>query len=204
MLFRSVYPWSFSSVARGGGTLSAAVLAIVLIGACRRSPRHDSPPASASAVPSASGFTPESNLPEADLPEVLSADQPRYQVGEKASAPDYKIAVKTVKECKYRHYYRPNASHMWLGVELWLEGASAKEVRVNPFFATLKDANGHVYRPTLAACEPELPRARLSQGDHAHGWITFEIPRAASGLVLRYDPLVIGAGKEPMSFAVLR
>jgi Domain of unknown function (DUF4352) len=183
----------------------AASCAASSLGACRRfHHKRTAPAASASAVASAGASDagpPDGELPEEPAPPTSSAV---HQLGEKVSAPDFRMVVKAVKECKARHYYRPKASDMWLGVQLYVEGTSAHEVRVDRFDTTLEDGAGHVYRPTLDTCEPGLPNARLTQGDHAHGWITFEVPRAASGLVFQFDALVIGAGHEGVRFAVLR
>lgn len=189
------------SAASTAFAVSFAALSLV---ACRRHRKHAAPSASASA--SASAAPADAGAPDAAPAEPASSASigPLHQVGEKVSAPDFRIVVKAIKECKARRYYRPSAANMWLGVRLRVNGTSAREVRVNRFDTTLEDAAGHVYHPTLGVCEPELPNARLNQGDHAHGWITFEVPRAASGLTFRFDALVIGAGHERLRFAVLR
>lgn len=184
--------------------VAASWLVALSLGACRRHHQRRAPGASASA--SASASPPEASVPEAAPPEDASVPSlgVLHQVGERVRTPYFEVIVKAVKECKARRYYRPNASDMWLGVRIRVEGKSAREVRITRFKTTLKDAAGHIYRPTLGVCEPELPNARLNQGDHAHGWITFEVPRATSSLTFRLDAFVIGAGHERLRFAVLR
>ena len=91
-----------------------------------------------------------------------------------------------------------------VGLEVVIEGRSALEVPVNPFYATLYNTGGDAYTSTLAGCEPGLPPVRVTTGQKARGFVTFEIPPPARKLELRYAPLIIGHGLEELRFAVAR
>lgn len=93
---------------------------------------------------------------------------------------------------------------MKVGIELSIQGISEREVPVNAFYATLYDARGDSYSATLAGCEPPLPSVRLTNGKSARGFVTFEVPKSADKLELRYAPLVIGPGTEELKFALVR
>jgi hypothetical protein len=91
-----------------------------------------------------------------------------------------------------------------VGIELSVEGTSAVEVPVNPFYATLSNSSGETFANTLAGCEPGLPSVRVTAGVKARGFVTFEIPREARKLELKYAPIIIGRGAEEVRFAVAR
>lgn len=136
--------------------------------------------------------------------EQPKTDVELHQVGDKAALPDYRISVVDVKECKSRTYYHPRAGNVWLGVEVAIEATTDKEVRVSPFFARLVDGAGHGHTATFGGCKPELKVSRLAKGDHARGYITFEVPETANGLKLVYDPFVVGGGKQTVAFTIVR
>lgn len=100
--------------------------------------------------------------------------------------------------------FAPKRGNAKVGIEVSLSGSSEREVPVNAFYATLYDARGDSYSATLAGCEPALPSVRVIRGKTAHGFVTFEIPKTAEKLELRYAPLVIGPGVEELKFAVQR
>lgn len=79
-----------------------------------------------------------------------------------------------------------------MAVEVELSATGKLEVPSNPFYATLVDQEGNRFESTLAGCPPLLTAARLSKGQSARGWITFDIPESAVVHSLVYQPAVIG------------
>lgn len=73
-----------------------------------------------------------------------------------------------------------------LGVLLRLRALS-QPLSVDPLAPTLH-ADDTAHRPRLGGCEPGLLAEKLSPGDSARGWVTFEIPASQSNLELRYRP----------------
>ncbi len=191
----------------------SAVAAVVfaLLPGCKRRAHVDAAPSSsaaASAAPSASAVhSIQSAIPAAN--EIAETGPPEHKgpanpIGENVDAPDYRMMLVSVKECESKEYYHPREGNMWLGVEVKLESTSDNELRVSPFYATLHDSQRHTYTPTFGGCHPQLDSMRMKKGDKAHGWITFEVPRAATGIRLVYDPFVVGGPHQPLEFLVVR
>jgi hypothetical protein len=114
------------------------------------------------------------------------------------------MSVESIKDCPMDPPFAPKRGAAKVGLEVSLQGSSDREVPVNVFYATLYDARGDSYSATLAGCEPALPSLRLTRGQSARGFVTFEIPKNADKLELRYAPLVIGPGTEELKFGVRR
>ncbi len=123
-----------------------------------------------------------------------------WNVGEKATAPDYAMTIENVKECKVKYYFRAKKGNIKLGVEVNVEGTADKDVAVNPFYAKVTDSEGYSYTSTFGGCTPDLKSVRVGKGEKAKGWVTFEVPKKASGLKLTYNPIIIGAGKQQLKF----
>jgi hypothetical protein len=135
---------------------------------------------------------------------MLGTEARVHPIGELAIAPDYTMSLESDKECPLDSPFAPKRGYVKIGLELSVEGTSAVEIPVNPFYASLYDAGGTVYTSTLAGCEPGLPSIRVTAGKKARGFVTFEIPTASHRLELRYTPLIIGRGAEELKFAVVR
>lgn len=136
--------------------------------------------------------------------EVLGLDTRVHPPGELGQARDYSMSVDSIKDCPLEPPFAPKRGNSKVGLEISLQGTSDREVPVNVFYATLYDARGDSFSATLAGCEPALPSIRLTRGKTARGFITFEIPKSAEKLELRYAPLVIGPGTEELKFAINR
>jgi hypothetical protein len=114
------------------------------------------------------------------------------------------MSVESIRDCPTEPRSPPKRGFVRVGVELVIEGTSAIEVPVNPFYATLTDKGVDAYTSTLAGCEPWLPWVRVTAGKQARGFVTFEIPKAARKLELQYAPAVLGAGTEELRFSLIR
>lgn len=112
------------------------------------------------------------------------------------------MSVETVRECQMEGPFAARRGNTKLAVEVVIEGTTTREVPSNPFYATLRDAAGNDRPSTLAGCEPALPSVRVTQGQKARGFLTFEIPKGLHQLELRYAPIVIGPGVEELKFLV--
>jgi hypothetical protein len=135
---------------------------------------------------------------------MLLGEPRAHTLGELAVAPDYTMSMESDKECPVDSPFATKRGFVKFGVELSLEGTSAVEVPVNPFYATLYDAGGDAYTTTLAGCDPGLPPIRVTAGEKARGFVTFEIPVASRKLELHYAPTIIGRTAEELKFAVQR
>ena len=169
---------------------------------CNRSPDskgEDGPrPSAASATPSvaASDFVIELNPPSLGPPPTVHA------VGQQGQARDYFMTLIGVRRCDVEPHFRAASGHVKLGAQVRIEGRTPKEVPVNPLLGTLEDSEHQRYRADLAGCTPSLPAGRVASGQLAEGFISFEVPLGASGLVMTYAPFVLGMGAEELRFAV--
>lgn len=136
--------------------------------------------------------------------EVLGLDTRVHPLGELGQARDYSMSVDSIKDCPLEPPFAPKRGNSKIGLEVSLQGTSDREVPVNVFYATLYDTRGDTFSATLAGCEPALPSLRLTRGKTAQGFVTFEVPKSAEKLELRYAPLVIGPGTEELKFAINR
>lgn len=177
-------------------SLVFAAGAVVTLTACRKNESQSTKTRPSSEAPSASLELGSPLLPK--VPPL--AGQTVHPVGATAEAPFYKMRVEKVQECKVRDYFAPAPGSIKLGVEVTLEGTADKDVPVNPFYAKLVDSEGYSWTSTLAGCTPDLKSMRINSGDSAHGWITFEIPKSATGLKLTYSPFIVGAIKQELVF----
>ncbi|MEZ4225313.1 MAG: DUF4352 domain-containing protein [Polyangiaceae bacterium] len=144
--------------------------------------------------------TPESPLTTPTPTATPTVSNKVWSVGDKATAPDYSMTIDNVKECKVKYYFRPKKGNIKLGVEVTIEGTADKDVAVNPFYAKVTDSEGYSYTSTFGGCDPDLKSVRVSKGEKAKGWITFEVPSKSSGLKLAYNPIIIGSGKQELKF----
>lgn len=110
------------------------------------------------------------------------------------------MTIENVKECKVPYYFKPKKGNIKLGVEVQLEGSADKDVPVNPFYAKVTDGDGYSYTSTFGGCDPELKSVRITKGEKAKGWITFEVPQKASSLKLTYNPFIISTVKQEVKF----
>lgn len=127
-----------------------------------------------------------------------------HAVGERAESRDYFMTLVRVTTCDVEPHFRPARGRIKLGLEVLIEARSLREVPANQFLATLRDAQARDYQADLAGCTPTLRADRLTQNQKAQGFITFEVPVDATGLVMTYAPFVVGVGSEELTFALGR
>jgi hypothetical protein len=102
-------------------------------------------------------------------------------------------------------YLVPEAGNTYLVVEVIIENASrAEETPYNPFYFSVKDADGYQYTSAMLSPEPSLSAGKLVQGDKVRGNIAFEVKDTATGFVLSYEPLVIFGGYTPIRISLTK
>ena len=142
--------------------------------------------------------------PPTPEPRTLGLSAASHAVGERAESRDYFMTLVALRTCEVEPHFRPAGGHIKLGLDVLLEARGAREVPANPFLARLRDAEGRDYQADIAGCTPTLRADRLAANDKARGFITFEVPKDASGLVMTYAPFVVGVGLEELSFSLGR
>jgi Domain of unknown function (DUF4352) len=178
---------------RGGRLRRAVIPGVVLatLSGCHGS--GGSPPTSAD-----SGTEPEgvedldpgvapSAEPRTPDPEPI----PRHAVGETARLESWAVSLEAVERCDSRGTTHPRKGKAWLGAKVALE-AIGPGLLVSPRDARLLDAAGGETRVAIVetSCAPALEERRLRTGQKTDGWLVFEVPEAAKGLELRFEPIV--------------
>jgi hypothetical protein len=72
-------------------------------------------------------------------------------------------------------------------VDLALHNNSTEEILYSPLYATLRDGDGYEYPDLIKSPWPGLGAGTLLPGEHVRGWLAFQVPERADGLVLIYD-----------------
>ncbi len=110
------------------------------------------------------------------------------RVGDIARGPGYSLSVDRLDSCTRTAV--PSAARGWrrIGVEVSVQNSSTKPLRVNPFYAELRDADDHSYHFTLAGCEPHLMAGLIPPDTTWKGWLSFDVRANAEALELRYAP----------------
>lgn len=137
-------------------------------------------------------------------PSPLAPSAAAHAVGERAESRDYFMTLVRVTTCDVEPHFRPPTGRIKLGLEVLVEARGPREVPTNPFLATLRDSEARDYQADIAGCTPTLRADRLAKNDQARGFITFEVPSDATGLVMTYAPFVVGVGLEELTFALGR
>jgi hypothetical protein len=135
-----------------------------------------------------------------DSVETGATQRGRTPLGEAATTEHYRMTVHTVRDCEPHGYLGPKRGYKKVGAEVTIEAKSSQQIPVNPFYAKVTDGSGRVYRTTFSGCEPQLKSRQLTAGTAARGFISFELPEHARGLVLTYAPLLPGTKGKELSF----
>jgi hypothetical protein len=80
----------------------------------------------------------------------------------------------------------------YLIADVLLENTSSDKVSYNVIFFSVLDANSVEYISSHVAPEPALLSGDLMPGDKVRGNVAFKINNAATGLTIKYQPVVMG------------
>jgi hypothetical protein len=123
------------------------------------------------------------------LPTVIPT-QTIATVGDRVGQGNYIITLANVETAQAYGYFAADAGNIYLSVELIFESNSNTGVSVNPLYIKVKDSDGYEYTASMFGKEPSLTSQNdLPQGEKLRGWITFEIPTTAHGLILSFEPI---------------
>lgn len=127
---------------------------------------------------------------------VLGAASTAVPIGQFAETSYFRMRVHEQGPCLVEDYLKPAKGLRRLGVEVTLEATGAQGVPANPFYATLETREGNRFESTLAGCRPVLEAEQLQPGQSTRGWLSFDVPESEVPAQLRYEPLVLGAGRQ--------
>jgi hypothetical protein len=82
-------------------------------------------------------------------------------------------------------FITPKAGSRFVAVQILYENTGTDPYDFNPFDWKLTDSAGFSYETTYSGIGPELHSGTLQPGEKARGYMTFEVPSSATGLMLK-------------------
>ena len=163
------------------------IVALVVISAVATSANKGTATATATAAPAAA--QPTAAAPTAGQAATVG------KIGQTMTLKGYQITVNGIEKKDNfgtSDFTKAKDGNTFIAVDLTVASTQDKGVNPNGLSATLKDGNGYKYsiKPT-GYKEPLFPGQNdLPAGDKVRGWVTYEVPKNATGLVLEYTPLL--------------
>ena len=121
----------------------------------------------------------------------------KYAVGEIVKIDDVQIIFNEVKEVPGTEYFKPEEGNRFISVDLTLENLGSDDFTVSSIMLfTLKDDTGQEYSISIsgiAASGGKSLDGTIIPGDKLRGQLVYEIPVNASGLVLIFEPNILGS-----------
>lgn len=82
-------------------------------------------------------------------------------------------------------FMTPKPGNRYIVLEILYQSTGSDALQYNEYDWTVSDSQGFSYRPTVADKEPQLNSGQLDPGGKARGFVTYEVPTAAQGLVAK-------------------
>ena len=101
-------------------------------------------------------------------------------------------------------FVRPAAGKKIVSVELQVKNTGTKSAQLSSLLQfKLRDSTNAQYDVSLIADkEPSFPEGELSPGTTNRGFVSFEVPTAATGLQFAFDANIFGGGRITWELAV--
>ena len=134
-------------------------------------------------------------------PAETQASSDTYTVGDRVKLGDEEyFSITTVDPAPKVELVKPDAGNKYISVLAEIEGINANGATYNPFFFTARGDDGFEYNVSAFGKEPALKSSNdLGPGKSVKGWVSFEIPAAATHLTIVYAP---GFFNEPVEVGV--
>lgn len=121
------------------------------------------------------------------------------QVGARQEAGGIALTVEKVSKIDQAgQFARAKPGNTYLVADVVLENPGRDEAPYNPLYFKVKDGTGQEYTASLIGPDNSLKSGNLAKGDKVRGAVSFEVPTAAKGFVLSYEPIVILGGYRPI------
>lgn len=121
------------------------------------------------------------------------------KVGDRMQSAGIAITVNKVSRADEINRFKPKADNVYLVLDVLIENVDRdEESPYNPLYFLLKDSKNYDYNETLVAPAPSLKSGTLRKGDKARGNVAFEVPAKARGFTVRYVPMVLFGGYQPI------
>lgn len=121
----------------------------------------------------------------------------KYAIGETVIVDDVQVVINEVKEVPGTEYFKPEEGKRFVSVDLTLENLGSTDFTVSSLLLfSLKDDTGQEYSISISgitASGGKSPDGTIIPGDKLRGQLVYEIPVNASGLVLIFEPNILGS-----------
>ncbi|OJV92358.1 MAG: hypothetical protein BGO39_30990 [Chloroflexi bacterium 54-19] len=116
------------------------------------------------------------------------------KVGDTISLNGYTLTVNVVQKSENFSgdaIDQAKSGNTFIAVDLTIGSQKNSGVSANALYATLKDSQGYSYNTGIFGDkQPSLKGTNdIPNGDKVRGWVTFEVPKTASGFTLEYGQL---------------
>lgn len=115
-----------------------------------------------------------------------------YKIGEPISLGDMVVTINSIEFSQGGQFSKPSEGNQWANVNMTIENGSSKQEFVTTMGQmNLVDAGGNQYSVAVTDKVMENPNNSLDGAIIAKakktGWVGFEVPENAQGLVFRYN-----------------
>lgn len=113
-----------------------------------------------------------------------------YGIGDRVRIGDQEFFVVLEVDLNVKNdgVFKPDAGNKWIAALVEIEGIDPNGASYNPFYFTLRDGDGFEYNFSAFGKDPALQSSNdLKPGKKVRGWVTFEVPKGATGLLLLYE-----------------
>lgn len=119
-------------------------------------------------------------------------------LGERCEAGGMALTVNKVSSTNAIGETRAEIDMTYLVLNVTIEAIGHAKTPLHPFDFELLGTDGTETLPIFAAPDPALKRMTIEAGQTVTGNVAFEVPIDAQGFSVRFQPLVFGAGYEPV------
>jgi hypothetical protein len=123
------------------------------------------------------------------------------KIGEIVKAEKFTIQVNKLERGKtYGSLGKPkDSANELIAIDFTLQSTADKEVGAYLSRARLRDSDGFEYEATSFGKDPTLKSQNdVPSGQKRRGWVTFEIPKTAKGLVFAYEAVPFKPAAETL------
>lgn len=150
-------------------------------------------PSTAPATPTSSTTVAATTTPTKATPVSTPAPYtPGVAVAGPVKKDGYVIAISNIqKPDKDSLGTTPKSGYQFIALDVAIGSENDSGISANPIYASIQDADSHNYSQNLFNVQkPDFPvQNNIPKGTTLHGWLLFEVPQTATGLVFVYKPI---------------
>jgi cytoskeletal protein RodZ len=119
------------------------------------------------------------------------------RVGQRIESAGVALTVNSVNRTDaLGQFMKAKPDRTYVVADVTIEAAGRDKTPYNPLYFKVKDAEGYEYSGSAVGADNSLKSGELASGERARGTVAFDVPTAARGLVLSYQPVVILGGYQ--------